>query len=236
MKALISGLFLLQLAGFGGIICIEMMTYKVIIFDLGNVVVNFNMDASSAKIAALSGYPKNEIFKIFFDSDISRRHEIGELSGLEFYNEIKGRFDLNLTFGEFKAVWNDIFWENEPVCDLVRMLKKKYKILLLSNVGQLHFEYIDSKFRIMREFDEKITSYALGLRKPDEKIYRYAIERARARPDEIIYIDDRKELVSEAKKLGIVSIAFTNTAELVENLTELGLDLNISEYARMKQG
>ena len=212
------------------------MNHKVILFDLGSVIINFDMNISSAKMAALSGRPQSEVFSLFFDSEISGLHESGALSGLEFYRKIKDALTLTLSFEEFKEIWNNIFWENAPVCRLVRALHKKYRVLLLSNVGQLHYEYIDSTFPIMREFDEKIASYKVGVRKPDARIYRLAIEISGARPDQIIYIDDRKELVDAALKLGISAIWYNGIDDLVDDLVERGVKAIPAELLSHRAG
>lgn len=52
------------------------------------------------------------------------------------------------------------------------------------------------------------TSFELGLLKPDPKIYETVLERLNARPQEVIFIDDKETNVKAAQKLGIHGIVF----------------------------
>ena len=52
------------------------------------------------------------------------------------------------------------------------------------------------------------TSYDLGLLKPDPLIYQVVLQKLGAKPQEVIFIDDKKKNVEAAKSLGILGIVF----------------------------
>ena len=56
--------------------------------------------------------------------------------------------------------------------------------------------------------DKIFVSYELGLLKPDKAIYQSVLARLNAMPEEVIFIDDKRENVEAAKSLGINGIVF----------------------------
>lgn len=67
-------------------------------------------------------------------------------------------------------------------------------------------------------FDYKILSHEIGMRKPDESIYRYTLEMINVNPCEILFIDDSIENIDTAKKLGFTTIFFKNVYTLEKEL------------------
>ncbi len=194
---------------------------KVIIFDLGNVVVKFDTHLSAGKIAELSGSDEQDVFDLFFDSDLADGHHNGSISGSQLYETVMARFNLTLSFEEFRLIWERIFWENEDVVEIIKKLRPYYRIFLMSNIGDLHWDYIHRTFSSMRLFDEHILSYKVGANKPEERIYQEAITRAGCVASEIIFIDDRPELIEAACLYGIRGIVYTDTPSLKKQLAEL---------------
>ncbi|MDD5065862.1 MAG: HAD-IA family hydrolase [bacterium] len=87
---------------------------------------------------------------------------------------------------------------------LLKDLKKKgYRIILLSNTNEVHFEYIRPKLDNFRLFDRLYASHLLHLVKPGKKIFRYMLNDLNAGPKEVLYIDDTQENIGTAKSLGI---------------------------------
>ncbi|MFH0763788.1 MAG: HAD family hydrolase [Candidatus Omnitrophota bacterium] len=194
--------------------------YSVIVFDLGNTIIRFDHNISAKKVANLFRLDSKKIYDVFFDSEITRAFEKGEISPREFYRRASSLLAVKMPYKDFVAIWNDIFWEDKEACGLVRRLKKSYRLFLLSNINRLHFEYIEKKFDIIKIFDEIILSYLVGATKPDKLIFEDVIRRAGGRKESLLYIDDREDLIKEALALGIDSIRFENANKLKEALRE----------------
>ncbi|MFA6321404.1 MAG: HAD family hydrolase [Candidatus Omnitrophota bacterium] len=194
-----------------------MKKYTTIAFDMGNTVIRFDHNISAEKIARLSELKHKEIYDMFFESDITIAFEKGEISTYEFHEKACRRLGVDVPYEKFIEIWNDIFWEDEGSCEIVRELKGKYRLILLSNVNRLHFEYIEKKFDIIKEFDELVLSYVVGAMKPDKKIYDDVVRRVDGDRDGILYIDDRADLVKAASELGIDSVRF-ETAEKLRDM------------------
>jgi putative hydrolase of the HAD superfamily len=192
--------------------------YSVIVFDLGNTLIKFDHNISAKKLANLFRLDSKKIYETFFDSDITRAFDRGLISPREFYKRAIALFSIKLPYKDFVSIWCDIFWEDEGACDLARRLKKLYKLFLISNVNRLHFEYIQRKFDIISVFDEIILSFLVGAMKPDKKIFDEMVNRAGGDRSSVLYIDDRNDLVSEARLLGIDSIKYEGADKLTGEL------------------
>ena len=198
--------------------------YSTIVFDLGNTLIRFDHNIAARKIANLFRLDPKKIYDAFFDSEMTRAFERGLISPREFYKRARELLGINLPFKDFVSIWNDIFWEDEEACDIARRLKESsYKLFLLSNVNRLHFEHIQKKFDIIKIFDEVILSFMVGAIKPDKLIFDDMIRRAGGDKSEILYIDDRKDLIKEAIAFGIDSIRYEGPANLKKALKEKGV-------------
>lgn len=202
--------------------------YSVIVFDLGNTLIRFDHNIAARKLANLFHLDSKKIYDTFFDSEITRAFDKGQMSPKEFCKKATELIGVKLPFKDFVAIWNDIFWEDEAACDIARQLKKSYKLFLLSNVNRLHFEYIRKKFDIINVFDEIILSFMVGAIKPDRLIFEDVIRRAGGDKTKILYIDDREDLIKEASALGIDSVRFEGADKLREAIEIKGILLRPS--------
>ncbi|MBI1978283.1 MAG: HAD family phosphatase [Candidatus Omnitrophica bacterium] len=199
------------------------MTIKAILFDLGNVLVFFDPRRSSSAFAKAVGIPEDEIWKLFFTSELENEYTRGKISSEEFYQKVSEHFPKKLDFRTFARLWNDIFTENTEMIDLIKRLKKNYPLYLISNTNDLHFEFVRSRFPIMRHFTKYFPSHLVGRRKPDRAIFQHVLEEIKLAPEETVFIDDISEFVESAKSLGIHGIQFISRKELERKLARLGI-------------
>jgi len=197
---------------------------EVLLFDLGNVILPFNHYQIAEKLARFS--EKKEwsdpprIFSYLFDRQRGaiNDYEIGKMSSIEFFNQVKERFKLIMTFDTFVPIWNEIFTENLDVSELIRSLKGKKKLGLLSNTNPLHFDYALSTFPVLKLFDNWILSHEVGFKKPAVEIFLKAMEWASVPPMKILFVDDIKEHVEVAASLGMEAVHFTSAQQLIREL------------------
>lgn len=197
---------------------------EVILFDLGNVILPFNHYQIAEKLSRYSQKkefqnPQN-IFSYLFDlqNGSINGYEVGGVSSEEFFHTLKKFLSLSISFGEFTPIWNDIFREDQEVSEIVRLWKGKKRIGLVSNTNPLHFDYVLSKFPIMKTFDKWILSHEVGFKKPAVEIFKKAMEWASVEPEKIVMIDDIKKNVEVAVSLGMEGIHFVSAQPLKEDL------------------
>jgi putative hydrolase of the HAD superfamily len=205
------------------------LNYDTFLFDLGKVLVDFDHHISAEKIARFTGRDVNWLYDFFFESELTKAFDEGRISPQQFYNQIKRITGLKIGYDEFVPIWSDIFSEKKDVCEFAANLKKDYRIVLISNVNILQFEYISKKFPIISYMDDLVLSCKVGVIKPDPGIFRVAIEASRTSPERVIYTDDRPELIEGAKAVGITSsFVFRDLEGFKADLKSMGVQ--IDEY------
>lgn len=185
------------------------------VFDLGGVVLEFDHMIVCKKLSNFSKFSSQKIYDIIFKSSLNKNFDCGRISPKEFYKKILEKLEINITFDLFKKIWCDIFLENRKMTDFIYELKNNgYKLFLLSNTNELHFDYVEKNFSIIKEFDDFFLSYVLGYRKPDKEIFLELLKKTALPPSNFIYIDDNKEFVDTARSLEIAGIVFKSFEEL----------------------
>lgn len=199
---------------------------RLIIFDLGKVILDFSHLKIAEGLAVCSNHrtyrdPKNIVEHMFnTGSKIASLYEEGKITSNDFFEYIKETFGLDISFLQFKLIWNEIFSENKGIGDLIKRLKEDFTLFLLSNTNELHFEYVKEKFPIVYKFDKWVLSHEAGIRKPHPGIYHMALSGAGVKPEEAIFIDDIAEFVSGAQSIGIHAVEFKSVEQITRYIEE----------------
>lgn len=198
--------------------------YKLIISDLGNVLANFDHKIAVRKILSYTAKKEDEIYQLFFDSPLTALFEEGKISPQEFFKSVKELLELRIDYNAFLPIWNDIFFEtslNKKIQDFLQSIKGTYTLIMISNINQIHFEFLKKRMDIFKIFDKLILSCEIGCRKPDPRIYQAALDFAGVDASQAFYIDDRKDLVEAASRLGIKGITFDSEDALQDIAHEI---------------
>lgn len=199
-----------------------------VLFDLGRVLVDFDHTIAARRISPHCGKTPEEIFQLFFCSPVTVRFEEGRIAPRDFFDEVRRMLDLRIGYDEFLPIWNEIFFmtdDNRAVQEIKRTLAGRYRLAMLSNVNILHFEYLKRTFDLFAHFDRLFLSYEMGMIKPDPRIYRQAVDAMGLTFDDVLYVDDRADLVEAAQRQGVRAYRFTSAAALREELMRLGVPL-----------
>ncbi len=197
---------------------------RAFLFDLGNVLVQFDHLRAAERIAANAKVTPEELYRLFFESPLIIEHDEGKISTATFFERLKAQIGLSLSFGEFLEIWNGIFTENRPVAQLVRRLLAQYPCYLISNTNRPHFEHCVERYPVLKELTGRILSYEVGVLKPHPKIYRRALELAQIPPSQIFYVDDRADLIEAGRSIGFQVHRFTDTEGLLSELKAKGIN------------
>jgi len=121
-----------------------------------------------------------------------------------------------------------IFAQSQPKPDSLSIVAEladagRYFMATLNNeIMELNVYRIE-QFGLKRYFSVFFSSCFLGLRKPDEAIYRTALEVAQRQPGECIFIDDREVNLECPREMGLATIHFQDAAQLRRELEENGV-------------
>lgn len=203
---------------------------KTIWFDLGNVILFFDMGVAFRKLLPYTGFSLADIKRYFArHSEIEAEVDCGRIRARDLYRKLKRDLKLRgLSFKRFKDIWNNIFCRNKETIAIIKKLKRNgYRLVLISNTNRLHYDFIKERYRVVDYFDRHILSFRLKVRKPKAEIYLKALLVSRAKPGEIFYTDDRSELIRQAaRKHGVHAHIFRSAAGLRRELLKKGVNLN----------
>lgn len=192
--------------------------------DIGGVLLTNGWDHQMRERAAeefeLDHQEMNERHHLTFDT-----YEEGKLSLYDYLSRVVFYRERPFSLEEFKAF---MFAQSKPyqeMIDLVRDLKVRHglKVAAVSNEGRELTIYRIGKFQLGGFVDFFISSCFVHYRKPDEDIYRIALDIAQVPPEQVVYIEDRMMFVEVAEGLGIRGIQHTGYKATRAALAGLGL-------------
>jgi putative hydrolase of the HAD superfamily len=202
------------------------MPLTTIFFDIGGVLLTDGWGHDSRRAAA-------ERFGLDWN-EYSERHE--KVShALETNRMTLERYLDRAIFHRPRAFTREefrefIFTQSQPKSDSIRIAQLlaasgKYFMATINNeVLELNVFRIE-QFGLRQYFSVFFSSCFLGLRKPDEAIYRTALQVTQCQPAECIFIDDREVNLECPRELGVATILFQDAAQLRRELRENGVDL-----------
>jgi glucose-1-phosphatase len=197
---------------------------KTIIFDMGKVIIPFDFQRGYDRMAPLCRYSPAEIPERLRACDLVSRFEEGKLPPEEFVRELSKVLELNASYEEFCDIWSAIFMPYTLIPEaLLIALKKRYRLLLLSNTNAIHFDMLWASYPILRQFDHLILSYRIGALKPSPLIYAEALRHAQCEPSECFFTDDILAYVEGAREAGIDAVQFQNREEIERELAARGV-------------
>ena len=180
-----------------------------IIFDLGNVILNIdyqNTIDAFKKIGvpnASSFYSKSSQLNIF------NQLETGHISKQNFILEIQ-KIVPKASASQIINAWNAILQDlpNERL-EILKNIKDKFSIFLLSNTNSIHIEKIidilgEKKYEEFYNLFEKVYySHEVKLRKPNSDIFKLVIKENCLSIKNTLFIDDSIQHIESAKKIGL---------------------------------
>lgn len=198
--------------------------YSAVVFDLGQVLIPFDYGIFINAIDKHQSGLGEEFIKRYNENyNIHRDFERGKISEDEFLDLMLDWLDHKITKEQFIKYWSSIFWLNDDVVSLLPILKKKYRLYLLSNTNPIHQKYGYQHYEFLKMFDKLFLSHEVGFVKPEEGIYRVVENFSELPPQEHIFIDDIKEYVDAAIKLDWDAIQFVGYEDLVKNFRSRGI-------------
>ena len=125
-------------------------------------------------------------------------------------------------FVAFIFAQSEEFPESRAILSALAQTRKYLLATINNEPRELNIRRID-QFNLRREFEAFFSSCFVHIRKPDEAIYRLALEVTQRRPEECLFIDDRALNLECARQMGMRTIHFENAAQLRQDLLANGV-------------
>jgi len=197
---------------------------QTVIFDLGKVIIPFDFSRGYRAMAELCAYTPEQIPARIGSTDLVRRFECGQVPPEQFVEQLCQILNLHLEYPRFCEIWSSIFLPDTLIPEsLLEGLRRRYRLLLLSNTNEIHFQMVRENYPLLRHFDDYVLSYEVGAMKPSPRIYQEAIARARCAPGECFFTDDIAEYVTAARQAGMDAVQFQSAAQIQSELMERGV-------------
>jgi putative hydrolase of the HAD superfamily len=197
---------------------------KTIVFDFGNVIGFFDHELVYEKLAPLAGVSGETVRSVLFDARLEVEYESGRMSTAELLQHVRETCRIDCTDAELITAYADMFWPNQPVCDLLPLLTPRYRLLLLSNTNDMHANQFRRQFaETLQHFDALVLSHEVGWRKPASDIYVHCQRLAQCEPAECVFIDDLPRNIEGARACGWHGITYRDFDDLCRRLSELGV-------------
>jgi putative hydrolase of the HAD superfamily len=124
---------------------------------------------------------------------------------------------------EFKSYMFSLSKPKPEVLEFARNIAGKCIMATINNESREMNDYRIKQFGLSQIFDLFVSSCYVGMRKPDEKIYRLALDLIQKAPDECCFIDDRPVNIEAAAKVGMRAVLMRDPAQLKKDLQALGV-------------
>jgi putative hydrolase of the HAD superfamily len=209
-----------------GITYSGLMPLTTVFFDIGGVLLTDGWGHISRQAAA-------EKFGLDWD-EYSERHEkvahaieTNRLTLEHYLDRVVFYRPRPFTREEFRDF---IFAQSQPKPDSIEIAQlladsRKYFMATINNeIFELNV-YRLAQFGLRRSFSVFFSSCFLGLRKPDEAIYRLALQATQRQPEECIFIDDREVNLECPRELGLATILFRDAKQLRRDLQQYGIEV-----------
>lgn len=197
---------------------------KVVVFDLGKVLLDFDYRIAAGKIAARGKVSHAEILHLIAHSPWLFRYETGLMTTGQFFAEVCAATGYGGDLEEFAASFGDIFTAIDPMVELQAHLRRKgFPTYIFSNTNDLAVRYIRGRFPFFANFDGYILSYEHGSMKPEAKLYEVVEQQTRHRGQELLYLDDRPENIAAGAARGWQVILQESPEQTLAAVRKLGL-------------
>lgn len=129
--------------------------------------------------------------------------------------------ELNMDKQAILDEWETLIHLKEDMPPVIKALKAKYDIALLSNAPQGFVQRLMKEYSLESLFDKMFISSELKMAKPDPEIYKLCVKEFGKEYDDIYMIDDNLKNLKVLPDLGIKGIHFTNKENMLKDLGEI---------------
>lgn len=197
-----------------------MNNFKNIFFDLGGVLFNIDLPRALRALAELgvpvpiqpgdgrplAGLPVGDhpLFRLIKEVDL------GHVRREQFLAAMHEVCRPDVTDQQILDAYCTMITVPVSRLALMKRLREKYNVYLLSNIGDVHWDYVLRTTRALGYpmdecFDHCFCSFQLGVSKPDPAIFQRVIEESRVVPAESLYIDDFDDNIVAGRAAGLMA-------------------------------
>jgi 2-haloacid dehalogenase len=196
---------------------------EAVVFDIGNVLIEWQPERFYDTLMAVEGRKK-----MFETIDLHRMNDLVD-RGANWQETVYACAEKYPEYREMIRLWHDRWIKMaspaiDQSVDVLRALKVGFvPVLALSNFGVQTFEFAETRYPFLKEFDQRYISGYLGEVKPEPRIYEILEQQSGFAPETLLFADDRQENLDAAAARGWQTHLFDGPEGWVARLKDEGL-------------
>jgi putative hydrolase of the HAD superfamily len=205
---------------------------KNILFDLGGVLYHISYLKTIEAFKNVGIENAAHIYSQKQQSQLFDLFETGKISEENFFIELK-QFASKTSTKELKTSWNSMLL-GMPVeyLQLLKNLKKKYNLYLLSNANVTHIKHVKADLQknngiknVESLFDKAYFSQEIGMRKPHKETFKWVLDDAGIKANETLFVEDSMQHIEGAKLAGLHCCHISSNKALTEAFLDKALQV-----------
>ena len=203
-----------------------MNNINTIIFDLGNVLIDWNPEYVYLKVFEGDRKKMNWFFEEICTFEWNEKQDAGYPLAQATEDRIKLFPQYEEWIRMYYGRWEEML--GGAIKESVAVLKKlvedpSYRVIALTNWSAETFPVALARFEFLHWFEGIVVSGVEKTRKPFVKIYELTLERYALQAENCLFIDDNKRNIEAAQQLGIQTHHFTKATLLEKDLNQRGI-------------
>lgn len=200
-----------------------MKKVKNILFDLGGVIIDIDVNKTAREMALALGLEDNSSSDDLLNHKIFKQYETGTINSTEFVQALKNMADKEVNESQIIKAWNAMLLHiPEERIKLLEKLKRENRLFVLSNTNELHINQFNSMipgYSNLTELFEKVYySNEIGYRKPTKEAFNVVIKEVSIDPSETLFIDDNIENIKAASEMNFQTLLVERDKDITQLL------------------
>lgn len=200
------------------------MNIRAVFFDFGGVIQRTEFQAPRQQLAQRFGMEYEDLDKLVFGggpNSTAAKATVGEIDVKEHWKAVAKK--LKISDKEISSVEADFFAGDvvdRSLIQFLQSLRPGFKTGLISNAWSDMREYLVRQ-KLDEVFDHLIISAEIGAAKPDARIYHFALEQAKVKANEAVFVDDVPANIEACEQIGMRGILFRDSQGVIRQLNEI---------------
>jgi glucose-1-phosphatase len=203
-----------------------MQEIQTILFDLGGVIIDLHPERTFAAFATLLNKSDAEMRNWYEEATFFKEYEKGLITDTDFRNHIRSYVKHPLSDEAIDQAWNAMLGiiPNRRI-EWVKQIAGQKQVMVLSNTNHIHIRafneilfHSSGHSELHEIFDVVYFSQMMGMRKPDNEIFSYILDKHQLVPSEVLFLDDSLANIRAAHRLGICTLHIDRPDEQISSL------------------
>lgn len=190
---------------------IEISNISYIIFDLGGVIIDLDMDASYRAFAEISSKPFDQVKTLAAEADFFKKYEKGEIDDPTFRAHLREELEFTGAEELLDEAWNAMLGPiTKERFNKLEVLANDFDLFVMSNTNEIHArrflniaKYTSPNKGFHDYFKGVYFSQEVGARKPEPQAWQVILNDHQLDASKGLFIDDNASNIEAAEKLGL---------------------------------